>query len=269
MLDRIADRGSDGVILKAPDHPLVAAAVARLAERGIPVVTFVTDLPASRRAAYVGVDNRAAGATAAYLVTSWARRRRPGAGDAEQLVVPRRGGARGRLPGGDGRPGAAPDGPRGDRHRRAGRDDARRGPRDARGRTRHRRLLLDRRRQPRHPRRLRRARPDPRGVRRPRPRRGQPAAAPHPADLGGAPPRPARRHAPRLPAAAPGARRAAGQPGQRAVADPGGDAVQRAVDAAGRPRTRCAGARSSRRSRPTAQPAPSPRRGRGARARPG
>ena len=64
-------RGSDGVILKAPDHPLVAAAVARLAERGIPVVTFVTDVPASRRAAYVGVDNRAAGATAAYLVTSW------------------------------------------------------------------------------------------------------------------------------------------------------------------------------------------------------
>ena len=76
MLDRIADRGSDGVILKAPDHPLVAAAVARLAEHDIPVVTFVTDLPGSRRAAYVGVDNRAAGATAAYLVTSWARHAR-------------------------------------------------------------------------------------------------------------------------------------------------------------------------------------------------
>jgi LacI family transcriptional regulator len=35
-------------------------------------VTFVTDVPASRRAAYVGVDNLAAGATAAYLVTQWA-----------------------------------------------------------------------------------------------------------------------------------------------------------------------------------------------------
>jgi LacI family transcriptional regulator len=77
LLDRIAGRGSDGVILKAPDHPLVAAAVADLAERGIPVVTFVTDVPASRRAAYVGVDNRAAGATAAYLVTSWSRRKGP------------------------------------------------------------------------------------------------------------------------------------------------------------------------------------------------
>ena len=72
VLDRVAGRGSDGVILKAPDHPLVVAAVARLAEAGIPVVTFVTDLPTSRRAAYVGVDNRAAGATAAYLVTRWA-----------------------------------------------------------------------------------------------------------------------------------------------------------------------------------------------------
>jgi LacI family transcriptional regulator len=77
ILDRVADRGSHGVILKAPDHPLVVVAVGRLAERGIPVVTFVTDVPASRRAAYVGVDNRAAGATAAYLLTSWSRSRGP------------------------------------------------------------------------------------------------------------------------------------------------------------------------------------------------
>src|SRR3954454_9319885 len=70
-LDGIARRGSQGVILKAPDHPLVVAAVERLAEAGIPVVTLVTDLPTSRRAAYVGLDNRAAGATAAYLLDSW------------------------------------------------------------------------------------------------------------------------------------------------------------------------------------------------------
>jgi LacI family transcriptional regulator len=35
------------------------------------VVTVVTDLPQSRRAAYVGLDNRAAGETAAYLVGQW------------------------------------------------------------------------------------------------------------------------------------------------------------------------------------------------------
>ncbi len=69
-LDRIARRGSSGVLLKAPDEPAVVAAVARLQERGIPVVTFVTDVPTSRRVAYVGMDDRAAGATAAYLLTA-------------------------------------------------------------------------------------------------------------------------------------------------------------------------------------------------------
>ena len=59
------------MILKAPDLPEVADAVARLAARGVPVVTLVTDLPSSRRVAYVGMDNRAAGATAAYLVRQW------------------------------------------------------------------------------------------------------------------------------------------------------------------------------------------------------
>jgi LacI family transcriptional regulator len=56
----------------------VNEAVARLAGRGIPVVTLVTDLPRSPRTAYVGIDNRAAGATAAYLVSQWLGRR-PGA----------------------------------------------------------------------------------------------------------------------------------------------------------------------------------------------
>lgn len=70
-LSGIARRGSHGVILKAPDAPEVVAAVDDLVERGIPVVTLVTDVPASRRVAYVGIDDRAAGATAAYLVTQW------------------------------------------------------------------------------------------------------------------------------------------------------------------------------------------------------
>ncbi|MFI1506933.1 LacI family DNA-binding transcriptional regulator [Streptomyces sp. NPDC020597] len=70
-LDRIARRGSQGVILKAPDVPEVTAAVGRLVAAGIPVVTLVTDLPASARLAYVGIDDRAAGATAAYLTGQW------------------------------------------------------------------------------------------------------------------------------------------------------------------------------------------------------
>lgn len=70
VLDRIARRpqAAGGVILKAPDDPAVGAAVDGLAERGIPVVTLVTDVRACRRVAYAGPDNPAAGATAASLV---------------------------------------------------------------------------------------------------------------------------------------------------------------------------------------------------------
>jgi len=71
ILDAIARRGSRGVILKAPEAPEVNAAVQRLSEAGIPVVTLVSDLPFSTRVAYVGMDNRSAGATAAYLVNQW------------------------------------------------------------------------------------------------------------------------------------------------------------------------------------------------------
>lgn len=62
---------SDGVVLKAPQHPDVVAAVGRLAETGVPVVTLVTDLPGAARTAYVGPDNRGAGRTAAHLVDQW------------------------------------------------------------------------------------------------------------------------------------------------------------------------------------------------------
>lgn len=89
-LRRIARTGSHGVILKAPDLPEVTDAVARLADAGIPVVTLVTDLPATSRAAYVGIDNRAAGATAAYLLSQWLGER-PG----DILVVRGRGSFRG------------------------------------------------------------------------------------------------------------------------------------------------------------------------------
>jgi LacI family transcriptional regulator len=68
VLDDIRRRGSMGVVLKAPDVPEITEAVARLVQHGIPVVTLVTDLPLSRRVAYVGIDNRAAGSTAAYLI---------------------------------------------------------------------------------------------------------------------------------------------------------------------------------------------------------
>lgn len=68
ILDRIAGRGSQGVCLKARDVPPVRAAVARLAARGIPVVTIFTDLTGTDRIAYAGLDNAMAGRTAAWLL---------------------------------------------------------------------------------------------------------------------------------------------------------------------------------------------------------
>jgi len=72
-LDRIRSRGSHGVILKAPDVPEIITACWQLIHAGIPIVTLVTDLPGSQRLTYIGMDNRAAGATAAYLMGQWLR----------------------------------------------------------------------------------------------------------------------------------------------------------------------------------------------------
>ncbi|MEY4753343.1 MAG: hypothetical protein RJA44_1018 [Pseudomonadota bacterium] len=81
VLDSIARRGSHGVLLKAPDLPAVHAAVQRLQAHGIPVITIATDLPPALRRAYVGLNNRCAGQTAAYLMGQWL-----GAQPAEVLV---------------------------------------------------------------------------------------------------------------------------------------------------------------------------------------
>lgn len=87
VLAKVGRTRSHGVILKAPDSPEVVEAVGRL---GVPVVTFVTDLPTSKRVAYVGIDNADAGATAAYLVEQWLAERA-----ADVLVVRGRGSFRG------------------------------------------------------------------------------------------------------------------------------------------------------------------------------
>jgi LacI family transcriptional regulator len=59
---------ADGVAFMALEHPAVREAVQTLADQGIPTVTLISDISSSRRAAYVGLDNRAAGRTAAYLI---------------------------------------------------------------------------------------------------------------------------------------------------------------------------------------------------------
>ena len=66
----------DGVAVVALDHPRVREAINALAERGVSVVTLVSDVPSSKRIHYVGIDNSAAGRTAATLMGRYLSGRR-------------------------------------------------------------------------------------------------------------------------------------------------------------------------------------------------
>lgn len=65
--DLVADQ-PDGVAFVAVEGDEVHAAVARLKDAGIAVVTLVSDLPGSERDHFAGIDNNAAGRTAANLL---------------------------------------------------------------------------------------------------------------------------------------------------------------------------------------------------------
>ena len=68
ILDGLLTEDLAGVALVAVDAPEVRAAVDRLVAAGVPVVTLVSDLTGSARYHYAGVDNIAAGRTAARLL---------------------------------------------------------------------------------------------------------------------------------------------------------------------------------------------------------
>ncbi len=59
---------ADGIALMALEHPAVREAVSELIADGVPVITLISDLTNSPRIAYLGLDNRAAGRTAGYLI---------------------------------------------------------------------------------------------------------------------------------------------------------------------------------------------------------
>ena len=61
-------RHAQGLAFMALEHPRVRQAVDTLVERGVHVITLISDISNSRRAAYVGMDNRAAGRTAGDLI---------------------------------------------------------------------------------------------------------------------------------------------------------------------------------------------------------
>ncbi|MBW4982306.1 substrate-binding domain-containing protein [Mameliella sp. CS4] len=66
LLDR--GRTADASIVVAREHPAINSAIRQLRRLGKPVVCLTTDLPSSRRSAYVGNDQSEAGAVAAQVI---------------------------------------------------------------------------------------------------------------------------------------------------------------------------------------------------------
>ncbi len=63
-----------GVVVVATDAPLVRVAINDLTDRGVHVVTLVSDVPTARRIHYSGIDNTAAGRTAGTLMSRFVHR---------------------------------------------------------------------------------------------------------------------------------------------------------------------------------------------------
>lgn len=67
LIERQAAHAS-GLVIVAREELMINRAVKAVSLRGVPVVCITTDLPNSKRLAYVGSDQVSAGATAAYLM---------------------------------------------------------------------------------------------------------------------------------------------------------------------------------------------------------
>lgn len=67
-LEEIDTTRTDGVAIFGPETPSVRDSIAHLRANGVTVVSLVADIPSSERDFYVGIDNVAAGRTAAQLL---------------------------------------------------------------------------------------------------------------------------------------------------------------------------------------------------------
>ncbi len=67
-LESLDGRRTDCAVIVAPDDPAVAKAIEAATRRGIAVITLVSDLPGSARRHFIGIDNQAAGRSAASLI---------------------------------------------------------------------------------------------------------------------------------------------------------------------------------------------------------
>ncbi len=68
LLDSLSPDRWDGVAVVVPDLPHVRQSIDRCIEKGIRIITLVSDLPSSKRSFYVGIDNISAGRVAGRLL---------------------------------------------------------------------------------------------------------------------------------------------------------------------------------------------------------
>lgn len=71
---RMLGARNQAVAVVGPDYPAVTTAVEELKERGVPVFSLLSDLATGVRDAYVGVNNRKVGRTAAWIIARTAPR---------------------------------------------------------------------------------------------------------------------------------------------------------------------------------------------------
>ena len=67
-IEGLGDDIGDGLALVAVESQIVRDAIDKLRQRGVQVVSFISDIPNSRRERFVGIDNVAAGRVAASLL---------------------------------------------------------------------------------------------------------------------------------------------------------------------------------------------------------
>ncbi|HIS00929.1 MAG TPA: LacI family DNA-binding transcriptional regulator [Candidatus Excrementavichristensenella intestinipullorum] len=67
-LDALGSEGINGVVLVPFFHPSVAEKMRQLTQAGIPIVTYGSDLEDTGRLAYVGINHRTSGETAARII---------------------------------------------------------------------------------------------------------------------------------------------------------------------------------------------------------
>lgn len=65
---------SRAVAMVSVDHPTINATVAELKENGIPVFSLLSDFATGVRAGYIGLNNRKAGRTAAWIIAKTAKK---------------------------------------------------------------------------------------------------------------------------------------------------------------------------------------------------